>query len=424
MLTVLRHVVRGAPEYPLAAGVETSMRRRSISWSILAIAGVGLVALAWAGIHFPGERRLRRELERLRVAGEPMSAGDLAAPVGDARYDAASWYELAGASRSVWKGDELADPGRFEALLERARRGEFDADARRALDDLARVAERLRSVGAAETVARDRAGTVEHGSEWIVLWNGVASVLSCTAPPASIGADELVALRAQVAGSGSALACARKAGGYRPITGRELLERLDSRGHAAFPRIVDGLDTTRELTPAVLAALWSGDEASAVLTLAAGFEVAHLHRDPCALTLEVVGGVHWNAALDALERALPLLSPAADVARIAEILDDAAPRRGLLEALRVERIFHLQVIEGVRGGARGALGEWTFDNPGVRLISRWLNGYDGASLLEYDARVLRAAELPDARRVHIPRADDSAFLNAAHSLIESSAVTA
>ena len=34
------------------------------------------------------------------------------------------------------------------------------------------------------------------------------------------------------------------------------------------------------------------------------------------------------------------------------------------------------------------------------------------------------AQLPDARRVHIPRADDSAFLNAAHSLIESSAVTA
>ena len=59
---------------------------------------------------------------------------------------------------------------------------------------------------------------------------------------------------------------------------------------------------------------------------------------------------------------------------------------------------------------------------GRELVTRLLLEHYDPAYRRSSAR--NFAQLPDARRVHIPRADDSAFLIAARSLIELSALAA
>jgi tRNA 2-selenouridine synthase len=71
---------------------------------------------------------------------------------------------------------------------------------------------------------------------------------------------------------------------------------------------------------------------------------------------------------------------------------------------------------------RERIAQWKALTDWRELVTRLL-------LEHYDPAYRRSSsrnfpQLPAARRIHIPRADDSAFMNAAHSVIELSAVPA
>jgi hypothetical protein len=343
-------------------------------------------AFVWAAFYFPGEGRLRAEIERLRAAGEPTSVQDFPAPPVDGRPDAAAWYALASASRPAWDARDIADFDEFPSLAERGRLGDYGAEAGRALAELELVSERLSASRAPR-------------AKWEALWTRVEGLVSSGVPPATVGADELAALRARVAGSLRSLESASQAGVYAPFAPRALLEGIETKGiDATVPDVYEGILTTRELGPAALAALWSGDETLAVRRLTAGFEVAHLHREAPALILALAESVHWSTALDALERASPLLSPRADLGRITDILAAAEPRRGFCAAIRAHRVLALQVHTLARDGTCETARELSPENPVRRVLWRWMSGHEIADLLRHEARILQAAELPAASR--------------------------
>ena len=71
---------------------------------------------------------------------------------------------------------------------------------------------------------------------------------------------------------------------------------------------------------------------------------------------------------------------------------------------------------------RERIAQWKALTDWRELVTRLLLEHYDPAYRRSSAR--NFAQLPDARRVHIPRADDSVFLNAARSLIELSAVAA
>jgi tRNA 2-selenouridine synthase len=80
----------------------------------------------------------------------------------------------------------------------------------------------------------------------------------------------------------------------------------------------------------------------------------------------------------------------------------------------------LDCLVGLHGRER--IAQWKALTDWRGLVTRLLVEHYDPAYRRSSAR--NFAQLPDARRVQIPRADDSAFLNAARSLIESSAVPA
>lgn len=383
---------------PAAASRPRGTRRRVI---------VGLVVIVGASVagvlalRARASARLQAEIERIRLAGDPLSPADLKSTPAGSGTDATVWLTMAATARERWDLAALADPARYGRLLESARARQFGDDARVAFEGLEST---LRPILDANP---------DPGGTWNAFWSVLAARLAeCDGVP-DWDAPSRAAVRLLAVGLEPAWQVARAARGVAPIDPVHVARVLDE-SDAAIPRLpmIEESRASDAANVTALDAALSGRGAEALEGVRAGLAMARVHSSAPFLVAATMRVHHLSRALDTLQLILPRLPRRLDTSDLEAELAAAFPRRDLAQGLRGERAFGQRVFEASRDGWSPA------DAPALAVdstIGRWrvrlFGDFDHACYLEAMTNALAVVGAAAHERPPLPARPERTFLH-------------
>jgi len=330
--------VRPMTKPPLAP---TRSRRRVLTvvlvLSLLAVA----CAIAWFTVRSRGAERRRVEIARIQAANEPLVPADIPWTPPASGKDPSEWLMQSATVRNGWDMADLADPGKYTSLLDRARGRAFGEDARVAFE---------RFEAAIRPIVSENA---DPGGTWAAYWVVLANRIAECNGARDWDERERTGVDLLAVGLEPSAKLARMARDVHAIDPHRVASLLDS-ADAAFPRLplVEEAGLADAINVAAISDALAKRPVDALDRVRDGLAMARVHAPAHFGLAHTVWAHHMTRVLDTLQTVLSMVPRGLDVTDIEAALTAASPREELQRALRGERAFGNRVFESLRDGWR------------------------------------------------------------------------